>query len=263
MNPVQVVVITGSTKGIGYAVATELLKRGQQVVISGRRQEALEQALTTLEARYGDRVAGCLCDVTKPEAHERLWAFACARFGRVDIWVNNAGIAHPQVKAWMLPLDKVQEVVAVNVLGAYYGTRVAIGAMLAQGGGRIYNLEGFGANGRVRAGMTVYGMSKAAAAYLGRSLAAELKGTPVKLITVQPGMVITDLVTAQFDRPEDLERVKPIFNIIASRIAEVAPWLAEQILRPHENGARLEFLPRHKLLWRFVSAPVTRRKVFD
>ncbi len=263
MTLIQVVVITGSTKGIGYGVAEELLKRGQQVVISGHRQETLDRALATLAARYGDNVAGCLCDVTKPEDHERLWAFACARFGRVDIWVNNAGVAHPQVKAWMLPLDKVREVVEVNVLGAYYGTRVAVRGMLEQGGGRIYNLEGFGADGRVRAGLTIYGMSKAAAAYLGRSLAAELQGTPVNLITVQPGMVITDLVTAQFERPEDLERVKPIFNIIASRVSEVAPWLAEHLLRPHANGARLEFLPRHKMLWRFASALVIRRHVFD
>lgn len=257
------IVITGSTKGIGYALAEEFLRRGHRVVVSGRRPEALDAAVAALAARYDDNVAGQLCDVTQPEDHDRLFAFARDRFGRVDMWVNNAGVAHPQTPLWELSHDRVRQVVDTNVLGALYGSRAAIRGMLAQGGGRLYNLEGFGSDGRVRAGLSVYALSKAAVASLNRSLAAELKDTPVKVIAVRPGMVITDLVTGQYERAEDLERVKPIFNIIASRVSEVAPWLAEQMLAADKNGARLDFLPPWKLLWRFLSAPVTKRNVFD
>ncbi len=259
----QVVVITGSTKGIGRALAEEFLARGQRVVVSGRRQEALDAAMDALAARFGDKVAGCLCDVTRPEDHEHLFAFARDRFGRVDMWVNNAGVAHPQVALWDLLPAQAHQVIDTNTLGALYGARAAIRGMLAQGGGRIYNLEGFGANGRVRAGLGVYAMSKAAVASLNRSLIAELKDTPVKVIAVQPGMVITDLVTGQYERAEDLERVKPIFNIIASRVSEVAPWLAERMLATDKHGARLDFLPWWKVLWRFASARVTKRNVFE
>ncbi|HRQ24186.1 MAG TPA: SDR family oxidoreductase, partial [Anaerolineales bacterium] len=213
----KTIVITGSTKGIGYGLAEEFLKRGHQVVVSGRNQKALDNAVSALAAKYKDNVAGCLCDVTKLEDNEKLFAFAKEKFGRVEIWVNNAGVAHSMTNVWELPLDVIHEVVNANVYGSIFGSRVAIQGMLAQGGGWIYNLEGFGSSGRVMAGLSVYGMTKAAAAFFGKSLAKEVANTPVKVATLQPGMVITDMITGQYKTPEELDKVKPIFNIIANR----------------------------------------------
>jgi NAD(P)-dependent dehydrogenase (short-subunit alcohol dehydrogenase family) len=105
-------------------------------------------------------------------------------------------------------------------------------------------------------------MTKAGTAFLGKSLAQEVKGTNVKVGTVQPGMVITDMVVGQYT-PEALEKVKPIFNIIASRLEDVVPVLAEKILANEKNGALIEFLPRWKLLLRFLAAPFSKRNVFD
>jgi NAD(P)-dependent dehydrogenase (short-subunit alcohol dehydrogenase family) len=259
----KVIVITGSTKGIGYGLAEEFLKRGHQVVVSGRKQEKLDQAVSALAAKHKDDVAGCLCDVMKLEDNERLFAFAKEKFGRVDIWVNNAGVAHPMTNVWELPLDLIHEVVDANVLGTIYGSRVAIQGMLAQGGGWIYNLEGFGSSGRVMAGLSVYGMTKAAAAFFGKSLAKEVANTSVKVATLQPGMVITDMITGQYKTPEELNKVKPIFNIIANRVSDVVPWLAEQMLTNEKNGAEIHFQPRWKLMLRFLTAPFVKRNVFD
>ena len=114
--------------------------------------------------------------------------------------------------------------------------------------------------------MSLYGLTKAATAYLDKSLAKEVRevaGTAVKIAAIQPGMVITDLVTSQFQSAADLEKVKPIFNIIASRPAEVTPWIADQLLRNQKNGAVLTFLPTWKLMIRFLTAPVIKRNVFD
>ncbi|GAB4490714.1 MAG: SDR family oxidoreductase [Anaerolineales bacterium] len=258
----KTIVITGSTQGIGFGLAQELLKRGQKVVISGRSPTTLQQALQALGA-FSPNVAGALCDVTRPQEHEQLFEFAQTTFGRVDIWVNNAGVAHPQEKVWQLAPETLQTVITTNVLGTLYGTRAAARAMLANGGGWIYNLEGFGANGRPRPGISVYGMTKAAVAFLNKSLIQELQGTPVKVAAIQPGMVITHLVTAQYPNPADLERVRPIFNIIASRVSEVTPWLAESILSNQKHGALLQFLPAWKLTLRFLTAPFSQRNVFD
>ena len=150
----KVIVITGSTKGIGYGLAEEFLKKGHQVVVSGRKQEALDKAVSALAAKYKN-VAGCLCDVTKYDDNEKLFVFAKEKFGRVDIWVNNAGVAHPMTNVWDLPLDVIQDSVNANVYGSIYGSRVAIKGMLEQGGGWIYNLEGFGSSGRTMAGLSV------------------------------------------------------------------------------------------------------------
>lgn len=258
----KVIVITGSTKGIGYGLAEEFLKRGHQVVISGRNQERLDKAVSALVAQHKN-VAGYLCDVTKYDDNEKLFAFAKEKFGRVDIWVNNAGVAHPMINVWELPLDVIQDSVNANVYGSIYGSRVAIKGMLEQGGGWIYNLEGFGSSGRTMAGLSVYGMTKAAAAFFGKSLAKEVANTPVKVATIQPGMVITDMVTGQYKTPEELNKVKPIFNIIANRLNDVVPWIADQMLTNEKNGAVLEFQPRWKLMLRFLTAPFVKRNLFD
>ncbi|MBN8581147.1 MAG: SDR family oxidoreductase [Anaerolineae bacterium] len=259
----KVIVITGSTKGIGYGLAEEFLKLGQRVVVSGRKQDALDQAVAKLSVAYTDKVVGCLCDVSKLEDHERLFAFAKEKFGRVDYWINNAGVAHQQRNLWELSNEVVETVVKSNVLGSLYGTRTAYNGMMAQGGGWIYNFEGFGSNGNVREGITLYGMTKAAIAFMGKSLAVELKDSPVKTGLIQPGMVITDMVTGQYSDPQEFAKVKPIFNIIASRLEDVVPVLAEKILTNETNGARIDFLPRWKLMMRFFTAPFVKRNVFD
>jgi NAD(P)-dependent dehydrogenase (short-subunit alcohol dehydrogenase family) len=259
----KTIVITGSTKGIGFGLAEEFLKRGHKVVVSGRKQDALNQAVAKLSATYQDNVAGCLSNVSKLEDHERLFAFAKEKFGRVDIWINNAGVAHSMTNVWELPLEVIQDSVNANVYGSIYGSRVAVKGMLEQGGGWIYNLEGFGSSGRTMAGLSVYGMTKAAAAYFGKSLAKEVANTPVKVAALQPGMVITDMITGQYKTPEELDKVKPIFNIIANRVSDVVPWLADQILSNQKNGALLQYQPRWKLMLRFLTAPFVRRNVFD
>jgi NAD(P)-dependent dehydrogenase (short-subunit alcohol dehydrogenase family) len=258
----KVIVITGSTKGIGYGLAEEFLKRGHQVVVSGRNQERLDKAVSALAVKHKN-VTGYLCDVTKYDDNEKLYAFAKEKFGRVDIWVNNAGVAHPMTNVWELPLDVIQDSVNANVYGSIYGSRVAIKGMLEQGGGWIYNLEGFGSSGRTMAGLSVYGMTKAAAAFFGKSLAKEVANTPVKVATIQPGMVITDMVTGQYKTPEELEKVKPIFNIIANRLTDVVPWIADQMLKNEKNGALLQYQPRWKLMLRFLTAPFVKRNLFD
>jgi short-subunit dehydrogenase len=259
----KTIVITGSTKGIGYGLAEEFLKRGQNVVVSGRNQERLDKAVATLSADHNN-VTSCFCDVTILKDNEKLFTFAKEKFGHVDIWINNAGVAHAMTNVWELPLDVIQDSVNANVYGSIYGSRVAIQGMLEQeDGGWIYNLEGFGSGGRTMAGLSVYGMTKAAAAFFGKSLAKEVKDTPVNVATIQPGMVITDMVTGQYKTPEELNKVKPIFNIIANRLNDVVPWIAEKILTNQKNGAVLEFQPRWKLLLRFATAPFIKRNVFD
>ena len=259
----KTIVITGSTKGIGYGLAEEFLNRGHNVVVSGRNQERLDKAVETLSEKHKN-VAGFLCDVIKHEDNEKLFAFAKETFGRVDIWINNAGVAHAMINVWDLPMDKIHEVVDVNVYGSIYGSRVAIQGMLEQeNGGWIYNLEGFGSSGRTMAGLSIYGMTKAAAAFFGKSLAKEVQDTSVNVATIQPGMVITDMVTGQYKTPEELEKVKPIFNIIGNRLEDVVPWIAEKMLTNQKNGAVLEFQPRWKLLLRFATAPFKKRNLFN
>jgi len=262
---VKHIVITGSTRGIGHGLAEAFLSMGHTVTVSGREQEAVDKAVADLGFRYdAERIFGGACDVTAPEQVQSLWDSSVQRFGKVDIWINNAGVSGDQGMVWELPETEVQKPIATNILGAVYGSQTAIRGMLLQGYGAIYNMEGMGSDGRKHAGLTMYGTSKYAIHYLTESLALEVKDKPIIVGALRPGMVITDLITDRYrERFEDFERAKKIFNIIADRVENVAPWLAKAILTNQKNGKILSYSSPWKLLWRFASQPIVKRDLFQ
>src|SRR5690349_9698258 len=96
----QTIVVTGSTRGIGRGLAKAFLERGHQVMVSGRTQAAVDQAVRELSAEVpgaAGRVAGSTADVSKPDDIQKLWDAAVARFQRVDLWINNAAVASDNV----------------------------------------------------------------------------------------------------------------------------------------------------------------------
>ncbi|HEX9091580.1 MAG TPA: SDR family oxidoreductase [Anaerolineales bacterium] len=258
------VVITGSTRGIGYRLAEAFQERGCAVTVSGRTQSAVAEALTKLGLKYGSELAfGLPCDVTDFAQVQNLWESAKRHFSRIDIWINNAGLAVPMTKFWELSADQYEAVVRTNLLGTMYGSKIALAGMLAQGFGALYNMEGFGARGGNMRGMTTYGSTKAAIHFMNRSLAGETSGTPIITGAIAPGMVITDLVTRQFDgRMKELEKAKPILNIIAERAETVAPVLVDRILKNHKNGASIRYTSPVKMMSKFLTAPFKKRDLF-
>ena len=122
---------------------------------------------------YRERVHGQPCDVTDPAQVGALWDGAVGRWGRVDIWINNAGVAQEYLRAWELPTEEVIRLVETNILGVMHGSRTAMRGMRAQGGGAIYNMEGWGSDGKRRRGLSVYGTTKRAVRYFTRALADE------------------------------------------------------------------------------------------
>jgi NAD(P)-dependent dehydrogenase (short-subunit alcohol dehydrogenase family) len=259
------VVITGSTRGIGRGLAEALLVAGCRVMISGRTLEAVRSAGADLASQFpAERVAGHPADVSDYSQVAALWAEATARFGRVDAWVNNAGLSLRDLPLWQVPPEKIAPVVNTNITGLLYGCQVAAAGMLAQGGGAIFNMEGFGSTGRLRPGMVAYGSTKAAVAYITRALALDLRGTPVRVVSLSPGMVMSDMILGEYaGRPADWQRARRIFNIIGERVETVAPWLAAQVLSPPPNGARRSYLSSVKLFGRFLAAPFNHRDIFE
>jgi NAD(P)-dependent dehydrogenase (short-subunit alcohol dehydrogenase family) len=260
-----IIVITGSTRGIGYGLADSFLALGCAVIISGRAPAGVEQAVTRLASQYeADRIFGYPCDVTRKEQVQALWDAAQAHFGTVDIWINNAGTAHPQLDFWDCSPEQIQAVVNTNVIGAMYGAQVALRGMRDQGSGSFYNMEGLGSNGRRVEGLTLYGTTKYALRYLTDALVQETRGTPILVGALRPGMVLTDLVTGQYEgRPEEeWEAARRIFNILADRVETVAPWLARQVLANNRSGVRITWLTRTKIIGRFLAAPFRKRDLF-
>ena len=158
----------------------------------------------------------------------------------------------------------MKAVVETNLLGAMYGARVAVSEMLVQGYGSLYNMEGLGSDGRQVSGLTLYGTTKSAVSYLTDALVQETRGTPLIVGALSPGMVVTNFLIGQYeDRPEEWERAKRIFNILADRVETVTPWLARKLLANQKTGIRITWLTRAKATYRFLVAPFRRRELFE
>ncbi len=134
------VVITGSSKGIGLGLAREFADRGHEVMITGSNQSSVDEALGKLEGL--DQVKGIACDVTDAGQVQALWDAAAAAFGKVDIWINNAGLARTVWSVTDTPDDQIAQMITSNLLGTTYGSKVAIRGMQAQGHGKLLNMLG-------------------------------------------------------------------------------------------------------------------------
>lgn len=261
----KVIVITGSTRGIGYGLAEEFLERGCAVLINGRSQESVAQAVEQLSANYNaEKIEGYACDVRDYKQVLRLWDAAIAGFDKVDYWINNAGVNTARSKFYEASPDNLRMTLDINLTGTINGSHVAINGMLKQGAGQIFNMLGHGSSGRKQAGLTTYGTSKYGLKYLTDALILEMKDTAVKIGSLSPGMVITDLLMSEFDKDSDeWKEVKGIFNILADHVETVSPFLVDKLLANEKNGAEIKWLTTTKMIWRFLSAPISRRNLFD
>ena len=265
MTSQQTIVITGSTRGIGKGMAGELLKRGHNVVVSGRTAAAVQQAVADLEplASGTARVHGVPCDVAQCDALQTLWDEATSKFGRVDIWINNAGISPARQRAGEMRGEDIRNVQQINLQGMMQGTRIALVGMQAQGGGTIYNMEGYGSNGMMNPGMGLYGASKFALTYFNKALLAETRDSAVKICHLSPGIVLTDLLKRDMGSNDarDIARTRRIYNILADRVETVTPWLVDNILKPQKAGARVAWLTGAKAGKRFFLSLFRKRQL--
>ncbi len=261
----ETIVITGSTRGIGLGLAREFLKRGRHVLINGRNEKAVLSQRETLSREFGPHlVAGFACDVTQYEQVKAMWDFAVKTFGKVDIWINNAGVMNGHQHTWELDPKDLKATVDINLLGALYGCKVAIQGMLQSGGGHVYNFEGYGSNGRqFHPFMTPYGSTKSAVRYLTRSLSRETKGTSVRVGAIAPGIVVTDLLRDPYkDKPGEWEKAKKIFNILGDHVETVTPYIADQVIKTKKSGQNIEWLTSGKVLGKFASSLFVKRDLF-
>ncbi|OWM72592.1 hypothetical protein CDL15_Pgr013060 [Punica granatum] len=240
MVPPYNVLITGSTKGIGHALAKEFLKAGDNVLICSRSAERMESAVQVLRDEFGEhRVWGTKCDVSKGQDVKNLVAFAQEKMKHIDIWINNAGSNAYSYK----PLaeasdDDLLEVVSTNTLGLMLCCREAINMMLKQPrGGHIFNMDGAGSDGRPTPRFAAYGATKRSVVHLTKSLQAELQMQDLKNVLVHnlsPGMVTTDLLMSG----ATTKQAKFFINILAEPPEVVAEYLVPSIRSTLSNGSQ-------------------------
>lgn len=198
------VFISGSTKGIGLATAKTLAKEGAEVIINGRSQESIDQAISSITAEIKNaKISGIACDFSKKDQVDSL----IEKLGKVDILINNVGIFNPK-DFFEIPDEEWKAFYEVNVLSGVRLSKALLPKMLAQDWGRIIFISSeSGLNIPVE--MIHYGMTKTAQLSISRGIAEITKGTNVTVNSVLPGPTysegVKDMVDAENNDKKEIE----------------------------------------------------------
>jgi len=257
----KTVVITGSSKGFGFEMGKEFLRQGYKVAFSSNNEENLRKAMDSLPEDK-ENVITVLCDIKSPDDLKNLWDVVFKKWGGIDIWINNAGIAQKADKIWESSVEEVKTIFDTNLSGTFYGTQVAVNGMIKQGFGKIYNTVGFGSSGMTRAGLNLYGTSKRAIAHFSKAFANELKGMGIIVGTLQPGMMVTDFVEASSGSIYNKSEVQKIYNILGDYPDVPAKFLVKRMIRNNVNGKQLSRQSNARIVFRFVKYFFVKRDLF-
>ncbi|MBI1276697.1 MAG: SDR family NAD(P)-dependent oxidoreductase [Anaerolineaceae bacterium] len=226
----KVAVITGSSRGLGLAMAEVYAREGASVVLAARTKKDVAEAVKELQAK-GYNAAGASCDVGEYEQVKALADYAVTAFRKFDIWVNNAGVAGVYGPTAHIPRERFERVIRTNINGTYYGSIVALEHFLPQKSGKLINLLGRGDDGPVKF-QNAYAPSKYWVKSFTAGLAEEYKDSGVDILAFNPGLVDTDMLR-QVDSLAGYEhKLKALSTIIRlwgnppEVPAERALWLA-------------------------------------
>ena len=227
------VVVTGGSRGLGAALAEALATRGARVVLVARGRDALLRTVEKIRAAGGEAHA-LAEDVGEKEAVHRIVAAAAALVGPVDLLVHNASTLGPVPLRLLLDTDceDLERALAVNLVGPFRLTKAIAGAMALRQSGLVVHVSSDAAvNAYARWG--AYGVSKAALDHLNRTWAAELEGTGVRFVSVDPGEMDTRMHADAMPEADPKTLTPP-----ASVAARIVALIERAETLP--NGARLE-----------------------
>src|ERR1700746_2293663 len=240
----KVVAITGASMGIGEAIAKAFVDQGAKVVLLSREAERAEGA----RSRLGnlDRTLALACEVRRREEIDRVVASTVQHFGRIDVWVNNAGHGLIDSVAKM-DLFACRDLFETNLFGTLAGMQAVIPIMKQQGSGTIINISSVAGHVPLAYG-AAYSGSKFAMNAMGKASRIELRKRNINVLTVCPGYVRTEF-SANAVRGHDTQRVRPssVRGISAERVARatidgyrkqkrevIVPWTMHPVIKLYQ-----------------------------
>jgi NAD(P)-dependent dehydrogenase (short-subunit alcohol dehydrogenase family) len=223
--------ITGSTRGIGLAIARKFAEQGCNVIVTGRAEKSLQEASRELR-RLNIRVLAVRCDIRDPHSVDALFHSIRREFPRLDILVNNAGIAHANLPIDRLPFGTWKDVFATNLHGMFLVTQAAL-AIMRKGATIVNNLSI--AATRVFAGSAAYNASKHAARGFTNTLREELRPRGIRVVGLEAGATDTEIWKTLWPEAPRRKMMSP------ETIAEAV--LTAVLLPPNATMETIEILP--------------------
>jgi len=238
----RLVFITGASSGIGEACARAFAREGARLLLCARRLERLEALADKLKKEHSTQSRAFRLDVTKQPEVEKAFTALPREWSEIDVLVNNAGGAYGLDKFQEAKIEDWEKMIDTNLKGLLYVTRLVVPGMIARGRGHVINIASIAGHVTYPAG-SVYCAVKAAVRAVSEGLKMDLTGTPVRVSSVDPGLVETEFSLVRFKG--DRERAKKVYeNITPLRpddVAEAVVWCASR--PPHVNVSEVLILP--------------------
>lgn len=235
----KTILVTGATAGFGAAFARRFIADGHRVIATGRRAERL----TELAKELGDNLLPAALDVTAPKAVAGFLESLPESWKKIDVLVNNAGLALGLSPAWEADIEQWDTMIATNVSGLVHVTHAILPAMVARNDGIIINI-GSAAGTYPYPSANVYGATKAFVEQFSLNLHADLIGKNIRVTSLEPGLV-SGSEFSQVRFGGDMARASAVYegttSLTPEDIAETASWLIS--LPVHVNINRIEMMP--------------------
>lgn len=216
----SVIVITGASRGLGWALAEAFAQKQAHVVLCSRAKDIVDRA-----AKLNG--LGIVADVTDEAALRQVAAAAIKRYGQIDIWINNAGTRIPHGPVEQIDINRMHQMMEVNVFGVLYGSRAALNYMKPRQQGTIVNILSTSAL-TGRANSAAYAASKYAATGFTKSLRLEVAPAGITVIGVYPGGMRTNFFDEQ--KPDDYDQYMPPADVARRIIANLEQEQPEEEL---------------------------------
>tara|TARA_A100001015_G_C15019730_1_gene727340 strand:+ start:564 stop:1307 length:744 start_codon:yes stop_codon:yes gene_type:complete len=188
----KVILITGSTRGIGLAIAKKAAREGAHIIVSGRNQENSEKVASELAEEFNINALGVACNVSDVESCQNLVSKAIEKFSKIDILVNNAGITKDNLLLRMKD-NEWEDVINTNLNSIFYMTKAVSRPMIKNKKGKVINISSIvGITGN--SGQTNYAATKAGMIGFTKSVAKELGGKGITCNAIAPGFIETDMI---------------------------------------------------------------------
>jgi NAD(P)-dependent dehydrogenase (short-subunit alcohol dehydrogenase family) len=252
----RVAVVTGSSRGLGFAMARVLGRHGASVVLASRSDADVAAAVERLRTE-GIEASGRRCDMAELADVEALREEALAH-GTLDIWVNNAGASGVYGPTASTPVEDFARVVRTNILGTFHGSRVALPVFLGQGHGDLVNVYGQGDQGPV-ALQNAYASSKRWVRQFTETLRVETKDNGVRVHGMNPGLVITDMLGRVTSQPGYEQRLGGL-QVVVGLWGQTPEVAAQPLLRlVTSDAAEFRDLTKATLVGRGIRSLLTGR----
>ena len=238
----RIVLITGASSGIGSATARVFAQAGAKLILTARRQDRLEQLADELGKEFASSTQLLPLDVRDAIAVESAISNLSADWSSIDVLINNAGLSRGLEKLQAGSIQDWEEMIDTNIKGLLYLTRAIVPGMISRGRGHVVNL-GSTAGHQTYPNGNVYCATKAAVRVISEGLKQDLLGTPVRVSSVDPGLVETEFSQVRFRG--DTERAKKVYQgltpLTPTDVADVIFFCATR--PPHVNISEVLLMP--------------------